>query len=51
MKNLEVSKFSEYKSLINNIEDKTLREIWKYKNHSSFIAIQFDLKTETHFIS
>ena len=37
---LEISKYSKYKSFINNIEDQTLRTILKYKNHPTIIAIQ-----------
>ena len=33
-------------SWINNIKDKTLKEILKYKNHPSVNAIQFNLKLE-----
>ena len=37
---LEISKYSKYKSFINNIEDQTLRTILKYKNHPTITAIQ-----------
>ena len=42
--NLEISKYSKYKSFIDNIEDQTLRAILKYKNHPSIIAIQNKFK-------
>ena len=40
--NLEISKYSKYESFIDNIEDETLREVLKYKNHPSIIAIQYE---------
>ena len=42
--NLEILKYFKYESFIDNIEDQTLREILKYKNHPSIIAIQNKLK-------
>ena len=38
--NLEILKYSEYQSFIDNIEDQVLRAILKYKSHPNIIAIQ-----------
>ena len=38
--NLEISKCSKSESFIGSIEDQTLRETLKYKNHLGIIAIQ-----------
>ena len=38
--NLEISKYSKYKSFIDNIKDQTLRAILEYENHPSITAIQ-----------
>ena len=43
--NLEISKYSQYESSIDNVEDETLREILKYKNHPCIVAIQNKLKS------
>ena len=42
--NLEISKYSKYKSFIDNIEDQVLRAILKYENHPNSIAIQDKFK-------
>ena len=49
IKNLEISKFSDYEPFIYNIEDKTLRASLKYKKHPSIIPIQNQLKTPDTF--
>ena len=48
--NLEILKYSKYESFIENIEDKTLRAISKYKNYPSIIATQDKFKGADLFL-
>ena len=47
--NLEISKFYYYESFIENIENKILRAILKFKNHSSITTIQNQFKNRDAF--
>ena len=47
--NLEILKYYKYKSFIDNIEDKVLRAILKYRNPLSINVIQNNLKGRNVF--
>ena len=47
VKNLNISRYSEFDSVTENIADPTLKAIFKYKDHPSILAIQSHCEKET----
>ena len=51
IKNIEISKFSEYEPFIDNLGDKAAREILTYKTISASLLFKINLKIEMDCIS
>ena len=51
VKNLNISRYSEFDLLTGNIADPTLKAIFKYKNHPSILVIQTNCEKETFCFS
>ena len=47
VKNLNISRYSEFDTVTENIADPTLNSIFKYKDHPSILAIQNNCENET----
>ena len=47
VKNLNISRYSEFNPVTENIADPTLKAIFKYKDHPSILAIQSNCEKET----
>ena len=50
VKDLNISRYSEFDPVTENIADPTLKAIFKYKDHPSILAIQGIVKKK-HFVS
>ena len=48
IENLDISRYSNNETLVSNAHDTTLKEILKYRNHSSTNAVQKNVKTWTY---
>ena len=51
VKNLDISRYSEFDPVTENIADPTLKAIFKYKDHPSILAIQSNCEKETFCFS
>ena len=51
VKNLNISRYSEFDPVTENIADPTLKAIFKYKDHPSILAIQSHCEKETFCFS
>ena len=51
VKNLNISRYSEFDPVTENIADPTLKAIFKYKDHPSILAIQSNCEKETFSFS
>ena len=50
VKNLNISRHSEFDSVTESITDATFKAIFKYKDHPSILAIQSNCKKKKHFV-
>ena len=50
VKNLNISRYSEFDSITENTADQNLKAIFKYKDHPSILAIQSNCEKK-HFVS
>ena len=48
---MNISRYSEFDSITENITDPTLKAIFKYKDHPSILAIQSNCEKETFWFS
>ena len=51
VKNLNISRYSEFDPVTENVADPTLKAIFKYKDHPSILAIQSHCEKETFYFS
>ena len=48
---MNISRYSEFDSITENITDSTLKAIFKHKDHPGILAIQRNCKKKKHFVS